>query len=221
MMTPFDPPATRASRHAMVASQLRTNAVTDPRVIAAMASIPREAFLPVSVRSIAYVDRALPTGGGREINPPLATARLLDAAELEPSDRVLLIGAGGGYAAAVLAQMVAHVTAVESDAALLAIARESLAEVANVDLVAGPLAEGAPAAAPFDVLVVDGAVEEPPANLADQVRPGGRIVAGLVERGVTRLAAGRRTAGGFGLTAFVDSECVTLPGFARPRGFRF
>ena len=221
MMTMFDPPATRAMRHAMVASQLRTNAVSDQRVVAAMASIPREDFLPAAVRAVAYRDTAIPVGGGRAANPPLATARLLTQAELEPTDRVLLVGAGGGYAAAVLAALVTHVTAVESDAALLAIARAALADTGNVDIVAGPLDQGWPGGAPYDVLVVDGAVEELPAALVAQVRADGRVVTGLIERGVTRLAAGRRSAGGFGLSAFADSECVTLPGFARPPAFRF
>lgn len=221
MMTMFDPPATRAMRHAMVASQLRTNAVSDQRVVAAMASIPREDFLPAAVRAVAYRDTAIPVGGGRAANPPLATARLLTQAELESTDRVLLVGAGGGYAAAVLAALVTQVTAVESDAALLAIARAALAETGHVDIVAGPLDQGWPGGAPYDVLVVDGAVEELPAALVAQVRADGRVVTGLIERGVTRLAAGRRSAGGFGLSAFADSECVTLPGFARPPAFRF
>lgn len=221
MMTILDPPATRAPRHAMVASQLRPNAVTDERIVAAMASIPREQFLPPDVRAIAYIDRSIPVGRGREVNPPLATARLLTEAELEPQDRVLLVGAGGGYAAAVLAEMVARVTALESDETLLGIARAALVDVGNVDLVQGPLPQGWAAGAPYDVLIVDGAVEELPTALVEQVRPGGRVVTGLSERGVTRLAAGRRTEGGFGLVAFADAECVLLPGFAKPVGFRF
>ena len=115
-MTSFDPAETRAMRHAMVTSQLRTNAVRDPRVVTAMASIPRERFLPPTARAVAYRDTAIPLGGGRHLNPPLATARLLTEAELLAEDRVLLVGAAGGYAAAVLAGLVAHVTALESDA---------------------------------------------------------------------------------------------------------
>ncbi len=216
-----DPVTTRAERHAMVTSQLRTNAVSDTRVIAAMASIPRELFLPPEAAGLAYRDTAIPLGAARAANPPLATGRLLTEAALAPDDRVLLIGAAGGYAAAVLAGLVAQVVAVESDPRLLAIARRSLADTGNVEVVEAPLEAGHPAGGPYDVLVVDGAAEELPALLLDQVRPGGRIVAGLIERGVTRLAAGRKTAGGFGLQAFVDSDCVVLPGFARPQGFRF
>lgn len=220
-MIAFDPVSTRDARHAMVASQLRTNAVSDNRVVAAMASIPREHFLPSDAAAIAYRDTAIPLGRARAVNPPLATARLLTEAELEATDRVLLIGAGGGYAAAILAGLVAHVTAVESDSALVALAGGALAETPNVELVEAPLASGHPTGAPFDLLVVDGAVEQLPSALIDQVRAGGRVVTGLVERGVTRLAAGRKTAGGFGLHAFADSDCVILPGFARPQGFCF
>lgn len=220
-MTSFDPADTRAMRHAMVASQLRTNAVSDTRVIAAMAAIPREDFLPREARALAYRDTAIPLGRGRAQNPPLATARLLTEAALAPADRVLLIGATGGYAARVLADLVTQVTALECDAALLDLARAGLAGFGNVALVEGELAAGWPDGAPYDVLVIDGAVEQLPLALVAQVRPEGRVVAGLVERGVTRLGAGRRTAGGFVLTAFADSECVVLPGFAPPAGFRF
>ena len=220
-MTSFDPIATRAMRHAMVTSQLRTNAVSDARVVAAMASIPREDFLPADARRLAYRDTVIPVGGGRAVNTPMATGRLLTQAELDPTDHVLLIGAAGGYTAAVLAELVARVTAVESDPALLAIAGAALADLANVTLIDAPLRDGAPAHAPYDVLIIDGAVEQLPAALLAQVRDGGRVASGVVEHGVTRLAAGRKTAGGFGLVPFADSECVALPGFAAPSGFRF
>ncbi len=209
-----------AMRHAMVASQLRTNAVNDQRVVAAMARVPREEFLPAEVRDLAYRDTAIPLGAGRSANLPMATGRLLTEAYLTATDRVLLIGAATGYTAAVLAGIVAHVTAVESDAALVAIARTALAGIANVELVEGPLADGHPGAL-YDVLIVDGAVERLPDALVAQIKPGGRVVAGLVERGVTRLASGRKTDGGFGLSAFVDTDCVGLPGFALAKPFRF
>ena len=216
-----DPPRFRDERHAMVSSQLRTNAVSDTRVVAAMAIVPREDFLPPDAATIAYRDIAIPAGGGRAINPPLATARLLTAAELEGDDRVLLIGAAGGYTAAILAGIVAQVTAVESDPALLAIARHALASTGNVEVVEAPLRDGHPTHAPYDLLFVDGAIEELPAALIDQVRIGGRVVTGLIERGVLSLAVGRKTAGGFALQSFADSDCALLPGFARPQGFRF
>ena len=221
MTTTLDPPATRAERYAMVSGQLRTSGVDDPRVVTAMASVPREDFLPPEAAAIAYRDIAIPLGHARAANPPLATARLLTQAELNGDDRVLLLGGAGGYTAAVLAGTVARVTAVESDPALLAVARRALAGTRDVEIVEGPLDKGWPAHAPYDLLVIDGAIEELPAALVDQVRVGGRVVTGLVERGVLRLAFGRKTAGGFALKSFADSDCALLPGFARPQAFRF
>ena len=183
-----------AARHAMAASQLRTTNVSDQRIIAAMASIPRERFLPANVREMAYLDRPIPLGGGRYANLPMATGRLLTEAYLEATDRVLLIGAAGGYTAAVIATIVSRVVAVESAPELLDLARGALGQ-GNVRLVEAPLTQGCPDEAPFDVLVVDGAVEHLPDALVAQVRSGGRVVTGLVDGGVVRLAAGRRTAG--------------------------
>jgi len=210
-----------AMRHAMVASQLRTNAVSDPRVVAAMDLVPREAFLPETVAELAYRDTSVPLSHGRAQNVPIATGRLLTQAELRATDRVLLIGAAGGYTAAVLAELVASVVAVESDPALLSIARAALAGHANVTVVDAPLHEGHASDGPFDVLFIDGAVEAVPQALVDQLAIGGRIVSGIADRGVTRLAAGRRTAGGFALLDFADIDCVPLPGFASPRSFTF
>lgn len=221
--TPILAPASafETMRHAMVASQLRTNAVNDQRVVAAMARVPREQFLPEGVRSIAYRDAAIPLGGGRHVNVPMATGRLLTEAYLTATDRVLLIGAATGYTAAVLSEIVGSVVAVESDPALLAMARDALAGVDNVELVDSPMQDGHAAGAPYDVLIVDGAVESVPDTLIAQVRPDGRVTAGIAERGLTRLASGRKTDGGFALVAFVDVECVVLPGFETPKPFRF
>ncbi|PZQ59327.1 MAG: protein-L-isoaspartate O-methyltransferase [Sphingomonas taxi] len=210
-----------AMRQAMVASQLRTTAVNDPRIVAAMADVPRERFVPEAAAPLAYRDTAIDLGQGRGLNTPLATARLLVQARLRAEDRVLLIGAAGGYAAAVLASLVAEVVAVESLPALADHARRALANTPNVTVVEGPLEHGHPAGAPYDVLVIDGAVEELPATLASQVVDGGRIVAGLVERGVFRLAAGAHRGAATALAPFADVDSVRLPGFARPRGFTF
>lgn len=214
-------PSSADMRHAMVASQLRTNAVNDQRVVAAMARVAREDYLPADARLLAYRDTAIPLGNARWANLPIATGRLLTEAYLQPTDRALLIGAAGGYAAALLAELVAHVVAVESDPALAALARGALEAADAVTFVEGPLDAGHAEGAPYDVLVVDGAMEVFPDALVEQVKPGGRVVAGLVDRGVTRLASGRRTEGGFALVPFADIECVVLPGFAAPRPFTF
>ncbi|MEZ0243679.1 MAG: protein-L-isoaspartate O-methyltransferase, partial [Sphingomonas sp.] len=177
-----------AMRNAMVASQLRTNAVNDPRVVDAMAQIAREDYLPEAQRGIAYRDTLLPLNGGRRHNSPLATGRLITEARVQPEDKVLLIGAAGGYAAAVLGRLAASVTAVEADESLAALARSALAGQANVTLVQGPLAAGSPEGAPYDVLIIDGAVEHVPDALVAQLRSGARVTAGIADRGVTRLA---------------------------------
>jgi protein-L-isoaspartate(D-aspartate) O-methyltransferase len=214
-------PNLETMRHAMVASQLRPNAVNDPRVVAAMDRVPREAFLPTGAAELAYRDTAVPLGHGRFQNVPIATGRLLTEAFLQASDRVLLVGAAGGYTAAVLAEIVTSVVALESDAGLASMARTALAGTPGVTMVEGPLQAGHAEGAPYDVLVIDGAVEQVPDAIVAQVRPGGRAVAGIVDRGVTRLSAGRRTTGGFALVGFADIECVALPGFSRPKSFSF
>lgn len=210
-----------AMRQAMVASQLRTVAVSDPRVVAAMAEVPRERFVPEEAATLAYRDTAIDLGQGRALNTPLATARLLVQARLQPGDRVLLIGAARGYAAAVLAALVKEVVAVESNPGLAAAARAALAGTPRVTVVEGALEHGHPQGAPYDVLVVDGAIEELPPTLASQVVDGGRIVSGLIERGVFRLAAGAHRGAATALAPFVDIDSVRLPGFARPRSFTF
>lgn len=210
-----------ALRVAMVASQLRTTGVSDPRVVAAMAEVPRERFLPGVAPELAYRDQLAPLGRGREANLPMATGKLLTEAYLRGADRVLLIGAAGGYAAAVLARIVAQVVAVEVDGALAAHARHALADEPKVEMIEGPLPAGHPDAAPYDVLFIDGAVESLPDALWQQLAINGRVVGGIVDRGVTRLASGVRSAGGLGLTHFADVACPILPGFAKPARFKF
>jgi len=208
-------------RRAMVESQLRTNDVNDVAVIRAILSVPREQFVPAERRDAAYIDREVPLGAGRSLNPALATARFLVEGQVSAGRSVLLVGAATGYAAAVLAAMGAIVTALESDAALAALARENLADVAGVTIVEGPLEAGVPAGAPYDLLFVDGAVEALPPSLTDQLKVGGRAVFARLDQGVSRLCVGVRSAGGFGASAFADSEAVALPGFAVPKTFTF
>ncbi len=210
-----------AMRTAMVVSQLRTNAVSDARVVAAMAQVPRERFVPAAVAPLAYRDALLPLGQGRKANLPIATGRLLTEARLLPTDRVLLIGAASGYTAAVLAELVASVVAVESDGELLAIAREALAGEDRVTIVEGPLEAGHAEGAPYDVLFIDGAVERVPEALVSQLKPGGRVVGAILDRGVTRLSTGRRSEGGFAMVDFADIESCVLPGFSTPAKFTF
>ena len=201
-------------RTAMVESQLRTSDVDDQRVIAVMARVPREEFVPAERRAMTYIDRPIPLSGGRALNAPLVTGRLLKEAQVDAGDKVLLIGAATGYSAALLAELGAQVTAVEE---------EGGADIAvpGVTLVRGPLAAGAPDGAPYDVLFIDGAVEDVPTALVQQLADGARVVTGLVDRGVTRLCAGRVIGGALGLNSLTDIEMVALPGFGAVKAFTF
>ena len=207
-------------RRAMVASQLRTTGVNDPRVVAAMGAVPRERFIPADRCAMAYADTLVPIGHGRQLNSPMALGRMLTESRLGGTERALVIGAATGYAAAVLARLVKHVVALEEQPELAAFARGALAGSA-VELVEGPLAQGWPAGAPYDFILFDGAVEAVPNGLVAQVADGGEIALGLVDQGVTRLCAGRIVGDAFGTTAYADAAAALLPGFEKPRGFIF
>ncbi len=202
--------ASAAQRQTMVDSQLKTVGVTDAGVLAAFAEIPREAFLPPALAALAQADAAHELAPGRYLLAPLALALLLQHAGVRAGERVLVVGSASGYSAAVLAHMGAKVTALESDAALIA-----MAEAAGVPSVSGPLAEGWAAAAPYDLILFEGAI-------AAQLAPGGRIAAVLRQSGVGRGYAGPLTAGGrpAGLP-FIEMAAPDLPGFAQPREFAF
>lgn len=220
MATKLSETGAAAMRAAMIDSQLRTNDVIDPAVVAAMASVAREAHVPPALASVAYMDRAIDLGDGRALNPPLVTGRLLVAAEVHPGQRVLLIGGATGYTAALLAKLGAEVHAVEEAAGLLAAAKAATTG-ATIRWIEGPLAAGAPDAAPFDRIVIDGAIEMLPDALAAQLAEGGRLVAARREGSVTRLVQGVKAGGTIAIRAFADMDAAPLPGFAAPKGFRF
>ena len=204
----------------MVANQLRTNAVSDVRVVTAMGEVARERFVPEGKARLAYTDSMIPLAPGRALNPPTVTGRLLTEARVGSADRVLLVGAGTGYTAELLGRLAGSVIALEDDAALLARAREAVT-APNVKLVDGPLAQGWGGDAPYDLIVIEGAIEQVPPALIEQLVDGGRIVAPIIDGGVTRLSIGRRGGGGFGMTSFADAAAAPLPGFARPVEFSF
>lgn len=207
-------------RRAMVASQLRTTGTNDPGVLAAMAEVPRERFVPEDRVAVAYADALVPLGRGRELNNPMALGRLLTEAAPRPGERTLVVAAATGYAAAVLERMVGSVVALEEDAELAAAAKANLVGT-KVKLVQAPLAKGHKPGAPYDLILIDGAVEFVPDALIAQLAEGGRLAAGLLERGVTRLALGRKAGEGFAMAAFADAAAAILPGFAKPRAFTF
>ena len=207
-------------RRAMVASQLRTTGVNDPRVVAAMGAVPRERFVPADRAVVAYADALVPLGNGRQLNTPMSLGRLLTEAQPRPEDRALVIGAATGYSAAVLSRMVASVVAVEEDPALMSMAKAAL-KGGDVKLVEGPLDRGYKRGAPYDLILVDGAVEFIPDTLIEQLAETGRMVAAILDQGVARISVGRRGGNGFGMIAVSDAASAILPGFEQPRGFTF
>ena len=220
MATKLSETGAAAMRAAMIDSQLRTNDVIDPDVVAAMAAVPREAIVPAALASVAYMDRAIALGEGRALNPPLVTGRMLVAAAIRPGMRVLLIGSATGYTTALLALLGAKVHAVEEQGELLTVARTAAAHDA-IRWVEGPLAVGAPDAAPFDRIIIEGAIETLPETLVAQLAEGGRLVAARREGAVTRLVEGVKTGGTIALRSFADMDVAPLPGFTAPAGFQF
>ena len=205
-----------AARAAMVECQLRPQGVSDPAVLQAMAAVEREKFLPKHTRPLAYVDRSVAVGEGRFLPAPAVLGQLLTQMMPERGQRALVVGAGTGYSAAVLAAMGLEVVALESDPQLAATAREIGLEVAE-----GPLDAGWPRQAPYDHILIDGAVEHLPDSLIDQLADGGRLGAALAEDGVTRLIVGRKAGGAFGHLSIGDAGVPPLPGFTRPTAFTF
>jgi protein-L-isoaspartate(D-aspartate) O-methyltransferase len=200
------------ARKCMVDSQIRPNRVTDPRILSAMRRLPRERFIPARVTALAYADEDVPLGAGRFLMEPMVFAKLLQAASLRDNERVLVVGAGTGYGAAVLAACGCRVTALEEEASLLAIADASLpVEAPGVTLVSGPLSAGWPALAPYDLILIEGAVPCIPPTLAAQTRQEtGRIVAAIYGEGrITQAVIAEATAAGLGISPLFD--CATPP----------
>jgi protein-L-isoaspartate(D-aspartate) O-methyltransferase len=205
-----------AAREAMIESQLRPEGVTDPAVLEAMGTLPREQFVPSHTRALAYVDRPVAISETRFLAPPSALGQLLTQMMPERGQRALVIGGGTGYSAAVLAAMGLDVIALESDPALAASARHF-----GINVVEGPLEAGWPNGAPYEQILFDGAVEVIPDTIVQQLADGGRLGAPLVDRGITRLAVGRKAGGAFGTLSFADAGVPALPGFSRPKAFTF
>ena len=170
------------ARKRMVDGQIRPNKVSDPRLLAALLTVPRERFLPADRAALAYADEDVPLGGGRVMTAPMTIARLVQLTAPVTGDRALVVGAGAGYGAMLLSACGARVVALEEDKALLAMARRMVS--ATVTLVEGPLAAGWAEQAPYDIILIEGAVDDVPATLAAQLRPEtGRLVTVRAGRG--------------------------------------
>jgi protein-L-isoaspartate(D-aspartate) O-methyltransferase len=213
-----------AARSAMIESQLRPNRVTDERVIGAFAAVRRELFVPPHLHAIAYVDEDLPLGGGRCVIEPMVVARLLQAAAIGAGDTVLLVGAGSGYEAALMAALARNVVALEEDSGLARRARAALVEhgISAVNVVEGPLVEGYAARAPYDAILFGGAVAEVPAKLTAQLTEGGRLAAVIRSgEGVGRATIMTRAGGVISHRVIFDATIPFLPGFAPKPAFVF
>jgi protein-L-isoaspartate(D-aspartate) O-methyltransferase len=212
------------ARRMMVDGQVRTSDVTDQRIIAAMLDVPREPYVAGRSVALAYLDLDVPVGEGpapRRLLKPMVLAKLLQAADIAAHERVLDVACGTGYASALLARLAGSVVALESDAALAERARETLASIPNVVVVAGELTAGWPARAPYDVILLNGTAEVVPETLLSQLGEGGRLV-GVVGRSpaskaVRYLCSGGRSAA----VPIFDATAPALPGFAAPPAFVF
>ncbi len=213
-----------AARSNMVESQIRTNKVTDPHLLDAFETTPRERFVPEPLRGIAYVDEDVALGGERFVMEPMVLAKLLQAARPGPGDVALDLGCGSGYATAILSRLVATVVALEVDAALAAAANQTLdeLEIDNAVVVEGRLAEGYPKQAPYNVILLNGAVSEVPLAIADQLAEGGRLVTVVsVGAGLGRATLMRRDSGVISSRILCDAAVPVLPGFEATPGFVF
>jgi protein-L-isoaspartate(D-aspartate) O-methyltransferase len=215
------------ARQNMVDCQVRPSDVTDNRIIDAMLAVPREAFVPENLRGLAYLDLDLDISEGgsgkRYLIKPVVIAKMLQAAEIGDTDRVLVTGWATGYAAAVVAHLAGQVTATESDSGQAAKARAVLAELGlgNVSFQAADAAEGYPANAPYDVIVLDGATEILPDRLFGQLKEGGRLVGVFATSKPPRATIVTRSHGDFGHRALFDATVPVLPGLERRPEFVF
>jgi protein-L-isoaspartate(D-aspartate) O-methyltransferase len=212
------------ARNRMVDSQVRPNKVIDPRIVAVMRQLPRERFVPPGLAALAYADEDVPLGHDRVLIEPMVIARLVQLTAVAEAERVLVVGAGTGYGAALFAACGARVTALEEDPDLLALAQAALADFApGVSLVSGPLAAGWAAAAPYDVILIEGAVREVPAAIGAQLRREvGRLVT-VCKHGSKGGQAVLAEASAVGLRLQPMFDCATpaLPSLWPAAGFVF
>lgn len=211
------------ARRNMVEGQLRPNRVTNSQLLTVVGTLPREKFLPDGLRSVAYSDEDVPLGSGRFLMEPMVLARLIQTLQPRETDRALVVASGRGYGAALLSRLVKSVVAVECDAALAAAASQTAKELAlaNIEQKVGPLEAGA--AGPYDVILIEGAVQQVPAAIVAQLVDGGRlatIVAGPPGAlGTAQLFV--KEGGVASARTLFDAGTPSLPGFAPPPRFTF
>ena len=212
-------------RRHMVDGQVRPADVTDIRILTAMLAIPRERFVPAKAQALAYLDQDLGLeaagAAARRLMKPMVLSKLIQALGIESTDRVLIVGAATGYSAAIIARMAAEVVALEQDAGLAEIAKSALADDRNAQVITGTLADGYAAAAPYDAILVEGAVEELPEAFCAQLKEGGLLacVQGTPPASSAMLYC--RSGDELGGRRIFDAAASLLPGFAKPRVFAF
>lgn len=212
-----------AARYNMVVNQIRTNGISDPLVMKALAETPREVFLPKPMRGFAYIDEDVQIGNGRFLIEPLVLARMLQAAGIKPSDVVLTVGDATGWASAVLSRLASTVVSLECEGDLASRAGTILSELGcdNVAVVRGALADAYPTQAPYDVILIIGAVAEIPAAIGRQLADHGRMVA-IVNGGggIGKMVRVVRAGDTFGRWTLFDAATPYLPGFSPKPAFR-
>lgn len=213
----------QAARRNMVLSQINTDNVTDPRLQKAMTDVPRELFVPHTKRVAAYSSDNVEIGDHRVLLAPRTLGKMIHTCQITQTDEVLVIGAGTGYSAAIIAHLASVVVALESDQSLVDTATSVLMDLGidNAAVVTGDLAAGHPAGAPYDVIFVDGAVDKIPTEIEDQLKEGGRLIAlerqGPICRATLRVKSGPSAAG----RVVFDAAGSVLPGFEQSEEFSF
>ncbi len=214
-----------AARHFMIEGQIRTNRVTDSLLIDAMEVLPREAFLADALKVRAYIDEDIEVAPGRIMMEPMVLARLLQEAEIDDTDLGLVIGSATGYEAACMARLASAVVALESNVDLADQASTTLLEqgVDTVTVFKGDISKGHPAQAPFDAILINGAVSEIPQNLLEQLADGGKLVAVVKTPGVVpgKAMLVQRNGLGYSHRQLFDANIPSLPEFAKARTFSF
>jgi protein-L-isoaspartate(D-aspartate) O-methyltransferase len=210
-----------SARFNMVEAQIRPSNVTDPRILAAMNAVARERFVPRAAVALAYADVPVAVAPGRYLMDPRSLAKLIQLAEIQADDRVLDVGCATGYSSAVLARLAGDVVALEQDADLVRVASELLANaVGRVELVQGGLIEGVKDRAPFNVIFVNGAIEQVPESLLGQLAEGGRLVT-VLKDGQSRAWLFLKENGQVGKRPDFDADVPVLAGFKKAMGFIF
>ncbi len=215
------------ARQKMVDGQVRPSDVTDLRILDAMLAVPREDFVPVGLRPIAYLDLDIEVGGTgaakRHLIKPVVLAKMIQAASIAETDRVLVVGCATGYSAAIIAHLAGEVFATEPDPSLADAAKANLSRIGitNVTIGKAEVAAGDPAHGPYDVIVLDGATEVEPYTLYEQLKPAGRLVGVFATTRPPRANLVTRSAGDFGSRVLFDAFAPILPGLQQTPAFSF